>query len=113
MHAADALLLIANTTPGAEATVPGKLFEYLAVDRPILGIAPRSSSTEDVLAATGGGWLVPPEDPAAIACTLKQAFDQLRTGHRPSVDARRRAQFDRRVLTGDLAEIFERAARRA
>src|SRR5262249_26117336 len=47
MHAADALLLIANTTPGAEATVPGKLFEYLAVGRPILAMAPRSSSTQD------------------------------------------------------------------
>src|SRR5207253_9879256 len=39
MRTADVLLLVANTTTGAEAAVPGKLFEYLAVGRPIVAIA--------------------------------------------------------------------------
>jgi glycosyltransferase involved in cell wall biosynthesis len=112
MHAADLLLLIANTTPGAEATVPGKLFEYLAVGRPVLAVAPEESSTADVLAQTGGGWLAPPDDPSAIACSLQRAFDEHRLGQRLSADRQWRVRFDRRVLAGELAEIFEHAARR-
>ncbi|MBO0883505.1 MAG: glycosyltransferase family 4 protein, partial [Mycobacterium sp.] len=70
MRTADALLLIANTTPGAEATVPGKLFEYLAVGRPVLAIAPPESSTADVLHQTGGGWLTAADNVDAIGYAL-------------------------------------------
>jgi glycosyltransferase involved in cell wall biosynthesis len=113
MRSADALLLVANTTPGAEATVPGKLFEYLAIGRPVLAVAPRDSSTADVLEQTGCGWLAPAGEPEAIASVLVQAFyDRSRRA-----DPRQVARFDRRVLAGDLARLFdqavERAARRA
>jgi glycosyltransferase involved in cell wall biosynthesis len=110
MRSADVLLLIANTTPGAEATVPGKLFEYLAVGRPVLAVAPDASSTADVLDRTGGGWLAPAGDSAAIACALQAAFKEHQVvtawAHNPG----RIARFDRRVLAGDLATIFERVS---
>jgi glycosyltransferase involved in cell wall biosynthesis len=113
MHSADVLLLIANTTPGADATVPGKLFEYLAVGRPVLAIAPLRSSTADVLDSTGGGWLAPADDPPAIACVLERAFRERSKPPVPSDVGR----FDRRALAGDLACIFDQvvgdAARRA
>ena len=113
MRSADALLLVANTTPGAEATVPGKLFEYLAVGRPVLAVAPPDSSSADVLEQTGGGWLAPAGKPEAIASVLSQAFYERSRG----ADSRQVARFDRRVLAGDLACVFdqavERAARRA
>jgi glycosyltransferase involved in cell wall biosynthesis len=103
MRSADLLLLVANTTSGAEATVPGKLFEYLAVGRPILGIAPAESSTADVLKQTGGGWLAPAHDVAAIACALERAFMQRATAANPQKVAR----YSRRALTGELAAIFD------
>jgi glycosyltransferase involved in cell wall biosynthesis len=106
MRAADALLLVSNTTPGAEATVPGKLFEYLAVGRPVLAIAPPDSSTADVLNHTGGGWLAPAGDPDAIACALRHAYRD-RTRAASSVGLGR---FDRRRLTADLAHIFDEVA---
>ena len=59
MRRADLLLLVANTTDGAEATVPGKLFEYLAVGRPVLAMAPPDSASADVIAETRAGWLAP------------------------------------------------------
>src|SRR5262249_26377498 len=75
MRAADLLLLVANTTHGAEATVPGKVFEYLATGRPILAIAPsEESSTADVLSQTRGGRLVRADDEAQITCALREAF---------------------------------------
>jgi glycosyltransferase involved in cell wall biosynthesis len=105
MRSADALLLVANTTPGAEATVPGKLFEYLAIGRPVVAIAPPESSTADVLRQTGGGWLAPAGSSQAIEASLRQAYTQrcFCLGPNPAEVAR----FDRRRLTGDLAHIFD------
>ncbi len=46
----DALLLL---QPQTETQVPGKLFEYICIGRPILTLAPRFSATEQVLANAG------------------------------------------------------------
>jgi glycosyltransferase involved in cell wall biosynthesis len=110
MRSADVLLLIANTTHGAEATVPGKLFEYLAVGRPVLAVAPAASSTADVLEQTGGGWLAPSDDSAAIASALRTAFKEHQSGTSPTGKAAEVGRFDRRVLAGELANIFERVS---
>jgi glycosyltransferase involved in cell wall biosynthesis len=103
MRSSDALLLVANTTPGAEATVPGKLFEYLAVGRPVLAIAPPASSTADVLHATGGGWLANASSADSIASVLRQAYAERE--RRPNFTEVEK--FDRRRLAGDLAAIFD------
>ncbi len=109
MRQASALLLVANTTAGAEATVPGKLFEYLALGRPILAIAPAESSTADVLEQTQCGWLARADDLEHITCVLRKAFAGHRTGTVPAADPERVAQFDRRRLAGRLAGIFDDA----
>jgi glycosyltransferase involved in cell wall biosynthesis len=103
MRNADALLLVANTTPGAEATVPGKLFEYLAIGRPVVAIAPAESSTADVLRQTGGGWLAAAGDVDSIARALRHAHAERQT----AVDPPGIKSFDRRRLAGDLARIFD------
>jgi glycosyltransferase involved in cell wall biosynthesis len=105
MRDAAALLLVANTTPGAEATVPGKLFEYLAVGRPVLAVAPTDSSTADVLRLTSGGWLAAAGDVDAITCALRRAYVERET----RFDSTALKAFDRRYLTRELACVFDRA----
>ena len=111
-RAADVLLLVANTTPGAEATVPGKLFEYLAVRRPVLAVAPRGSASAEVVQRTGGGWLAIVEDPHDIRRQLRTAFEAHRAGTVPRADPTELARFDRRRQAGELAGVLA-AARRA
>jgi glycosyltransferase involved in cell wall biosynthesis len=106
MRAADALLLVANTTPGAEATVPGKLFEYLAVGRPVLAVTPLESATADVLRQTGGGWLADASSVVAIADALRGAYRE-RTS---PTNAEAVKAFDRRRLTAHLAHVFDDVA---
>ncbi|MBV9543096.1 MAG: glycosyltransferase, partial [Chloroflexi bacterium] len=118
LRRASLLLLVANTTRLAEATVPGKLFEYLAIGRPILALAPRASSTADVLAHTGGAWLAPGDDVDAITAALREAFESWQAGRMIGPDPRQVARYSRTRLAGELARVFEevlasRAAGRA
>ncbi len=46
MEEADALLLV---QPQTDVQVPGKLFEYICIGRPILALVPRSSAVEEIL----------------------------------------------------------------
>jgi glycosyltransferase involved in cell wall biosynthesis len=115
MRAASLLLLVANTTPGAEATVPGKVFEYLASGRPMLAIVPSTaSSSADLLDRTQAGWVARADDPAQIASALGAAFAADRAGQPRQAQPAEVARFDRRVLAGELAAIFDevRAAHR-
>lgn len=64
---ADALVLIASPD-GSEAT--GKLFEYLSAGRPILALA--GPEVARIVAATGTGVTVRPDDPDAIMAQLRR-----------------------------------------
>ena len=46
LEEADALLLI---QPQSDVQVPGKLFEYICIGRPVLALVPRESAIEDIL----------------------------------------------------------------
>ncbi|GAC1319378.1 MAG: glycosyltransferase [Chloroflexota bacterium] len=107
MRQAHVLLLVANTTPGAEATVPGKLFEYLVSGRPILALTPEPSSTRDVLHMTGGAYLARPNDVEGIACSLRRAIDDVRAKRASPPKAEAVAQFDRRHLAAEMARILD------
>jgi hypothetical protein len=108
-RAADLLLLVANATLGAEATVPGKLFEYLASQRPVLAIAPPDSATADVLERTGGGLLADATSPEAIYRQLRAAFEADWGGAGYAANEAELARFDRRRLAGALARLLEDA----
>ncbi len=107
MRAADLLLLVSNTTPGAEAAVPGKLFEYLAVRRPVLAVTPGGADAAAVVWRTRAGWVAPAHDPDAIREQLASAFAAHRRGDTPRPDDEEIARFDRRYLTRDLARVFD------
>jgi glycosyltransferase involved in cell wall biosynthesis len=64
---ADGLVLMTSRDRG-EAT--GKLFEYLAAGRPIVALAEGNEAAR-IVAETGAGVTVPPDDPEAIAGALR------------------------------------------
>ena len=85
MRSADLLLLIANQTRGAEATVPGNCSNTWPAAPPVLAIVPAlESSTGDVLKATGAGWVARADDPEAIAGCLREALERTHPAERPT-----------------------------
>jgi len=63
-HKADVLLLI--TAPDKASIATGKLFEYLAANKPILALT-RGTEAARIVSETGGGVVVSPDDPEKIA----------------------------------------------
>jgi glycosyltransferase involved in cell wall biosynthesis len=100
--------------PGRRATiVPGKLYEYLASERPILAAVP-DGDARDIITASGRGHLCEPDDVAQMGRLLRACFAAWEKG-RDSVTTNPSflAPFERRDLTRRLAETLRYAARGA
>jgi glycosyltransferase involved in cell wall biosynthesis len=65
---ADVLLLL--TSPTLVWELPGKIFEYFGARRPILALA-KDNEAARLVAETGTGWTVAPDDIDAIVARLK------------------------------------------
>lgn len=72
----DVLLLLQWNNPAEFGNVPGKLFEYFAVQRPILGIGLESGVPASLIRANAAG--VFSNDPAEIAQALRRWAEEKR-----------------------------------
>ena len=64
------LLLIPDSGGRGKGVLTGKIFEYLAAERPILAIVPPDGAAADLLRETGAGTIVAPDDVDAIRAAL-------------------------------------------
>lgn len=106
MQDADALLLLLSDVPGAERVAPAKLFEYLAVDRPMLAVVPEGETAAIVRSVDPDAWHAP-VDVAGIAAWLVARLE----GRQLAVAAGRNAirdGFRRREQSGQLAALLDR-----
>ncbi len=105
---ADVLLLLLADQPGAERVVPAKLFEYLALRRPILAVC-GDGETASLVGRHGHTLRFSPSHADGIARCLVKLLDQrpvVADADAPSLD-----QFSRRVQTGQLAAIMNAVSR--
>lgn len=104
---ADCLLLLLADQPGAERVVPAKLFEYLALNKSILGIVP-AGETHDILVRCGHTNVFSPKQPQRIAEWLQSAVASRKAESRQpwkSVDI---ARYSRPHLTRELSQLLTR-----
>lgn len=112
---ASALLLVLGPSQGRQGVLTGKLFEYLAARRPILGLVPPDSAAADVLRDTGAGSVVDPADVAGIAAAVRSLYDEFRASGDVAWHGREDAvwTFARPRLAGQLAAILDRLVGRS
>jgi glycosyltransferase involved in cell wall biosynthesis len=109
MRSADLLFLpMQNTQPGRRsATVPGKTYEYLASQRPILAAVPEGD-TRDLLVEAGNALVCIPDDVPAMAAALELQIDRwLRGEPSPTVAPELLERFERRRIAAEMAALFD------
>ena len=80
LKGADVLLLINDVDPAFGGTfIPGKLFEYMAAQRPILALS-LPGEAASVVERFGLGEVVPPEDDAAIEAAVLRFYRRWERG---------------------------------
>lgn len=105
---ADQLLLLLADEAGAERVVPAKMFEYMALQRPIMAILP-AGETNDLLQCHPGVTRFGPADASEIARWLTARIAQRDTATPPmplQLDADALRAFSRPSQTRQLAEML-------
>ena len=109
-RSATLLLLPLRNDPEYRPILPGKLFEYLAARRPVLGIGQPDGAMARVLSATQAGITADWADAAAMKAFIGAAWAQFREGGVPAT-AGDIGPYTRRNLTKALAQLLEKVSK--
>jgi len=102
----DALILAGSSGPGADLQIPNKLFEYLAIRKPIIAALPADNPGVDILEEAGADtFICDPTDEDSIADAMIRLAQRR---HGPVHAWDRVDRFDRVHRAAELAEIFDR-----
>ena len=74
------LLLIPEAAGRGKGVLSGKVFEYLAAERPVLAVVPPDGAAAGLIRETGAGVVAPPDDVDAIAQALRELHARWRAG---------------------------------
>ena len=83
------LLLIPEADGRGKGVLSGKVFEYIAVGRPILAVVPPDGAAAELIRETDAGVVAPPDDPSAIRAALDELHARWRDGGLPDVELTR------------------------
>ena len=99
------LLLIEIDSEETKCIIPGKLFEYMVSNRPILAIGPEGSDVHDILRTTNTGNYFLYSDHDAIKEAILDMFQAFRSSELKS-NGIGLQQYSRKSLTKKLAELI-------
>lgn len=106
---ASLLILPLRKEPEYKAVLPGKLFEYLASWRPVLGIGQTDGAMSIILNTTKTGLVLDWNDEASLARFIELCWQRHLKGGLTVEDADI-SQFTRKELTRRMAALFDRVA---
>ncbi len=102
------LLLIPEADGRGKGVLSGKVFEYIAVGRPILAVVPPDGAAADLIRETGAGIVAPADDTEAIAAALAELHARWKDGGLPDVELTPewRDRLSRRTRVEEMAAVL-------
>jgi glycosyltransferase involved in cell wall biosynthesis len=103
------LLLIPEAGGRGKGVLSGKVFEYLAAERPILAVVPPDGAAANLIREAGAGIVVAPDDVAGMSGALRDLHRNWKAGTldgAPLTDEWRR-KVSRRTRSEELARLLE------
>ncbi|MBR1960852.1 MAG: glycosyltransferase family 4 protein [Bacteroidales bacterium] len=104
---ASVLILPLRKEPEYKAVLPGKLFEYLASFRPVLGIGQTDGAMAMILNETKTGKVIDWEDKEGISEYIEKCWERHLEG-RLTTEGADISRFTRRSTTRQMAGLFDR-----
>ena len=99
------LLLIEINSPDTKSILPGKLFEYMVSERPIIAIGPNGSDFAEIITNTNTGIFVNYDQKEKLKNTITAYYNQFLEGKLKS-NAVGLQQYSRRNLTEKLSHLI-------
>jgi glycosyltransferase involved in cell wall biosynthesis len=103
---ASALLMAIPDVPRNFGILPGKVFEYLAANKPILCIGPAGSDADNLLQECAAGQALPYEDFALMLEALENLIAQWRRNPNLDLPAVSHKRYSRASLAEELARLI-------
>lgn len=104
-RSAQVLLLIEIDSEQTKTIIPGKLFEYMAAERPILAVGPEETDMENILLQTNTGVYCKYDEKDKIIAVIKDYFERYKANNL-QVNAVGIQQYSRKNLTKQLSELL-------
>ena len=101
------LLLPLRMEPEYRATLPGKLFEYLAADRPVLGIGQTDGAMASVMEETGAGAMCGWGDAAAMDAFIDSCWKRF-LGGEAGTGAKGIGKYSRKGTAAAMAALLDK-----
>ncbi|RED43477.1 glycosyl transferase family 4 [Winogradskyella eximia] len=100
------LLLIEIDSEDTKAIIPGKVFEYIVSETPILAIGPKDADVEQIIKSTNTGTYFNYQQKAQLKLQILNYFEAFKN-KTLTVNAIGLQQYSRKVLTQKLSEIIK------
>jgi hypothetical protein len=104
-HDAQVLLLVEMDSPETKSIIPGKLFEYVAANRPILAIGPDGSDVEGILKETNAGVYFTYTEKEKLKKQLQFYYEAYSKANL-NINSHNTEQYSRRELTKSLSSLL-------
>src|SRR5262249_41015289 len=106
------LLLIPDAGGRGKGVLSGKVFEYLAAERPILAAVPPDGAAAELIRDAGAGIVVGPDHLDGMVAALQGLHGRWRNGGLEStaLTPEWRSKVSRQSRVEDLARVLERVA---
>jgi glycosyltransferase involved in cell wall biosynthesis len=103
------LLLIPEADGRGRGVLSGKVFEYLAAERPVLAVVPTDGAAAALVRDTGAGVVAAPDDVDAIRDAIVELHRRWRDGRLdgPPLSEEWRDRLSRAARVEELAELLE------
>lgn len=106
MLSSSALLLVIPEVVNNKGITTGKLFEYLASRRPIIGIGPSDGDASKIIRECSAGKMFERTQEAQISEYISQLLSLWKSNENFSPDMSKIEQYSRKELTSQLRKIF-------
>jgi len=100
------LLLVEIDSEETKCIIPGKLFEYMVSERPIIAIGPQGADFSGIIQSTNTGVFVTYSDKDRLKQSIINYYNQYREGGLKSHPVGLQ-QYSRKELTGQLAALLK------